>query len=138
MMIRRTARVILPILRVSGEDPELAKKMIAEQKTQMALEQLGRQYRNSTDPKEREQLKARIREQMALRSDMRLERLRNEIRNLQRRLDEAKEDLADQEKNKQALIDKKLEAFLSAPEDEHEHHHRHGRFGEDRPATRPE
>ncbi len=112
LMIHQAARRLFPIVRMKFENPELAEKMIAEFKAQIVIDDLTQRYRKASRA-EREQLKPQLRQHVATRFDMRLERLRIEIRNLQRRLDEAKQELTDQEENKQELIDERLDDLLS-------------------------
>ncbi len=104
-MIVRVSRYAIPILKAKADNPELAEKMIAEHRAQMAVEELTQQYRAATDSARRDQLRIQIREQLEAKFDARLEKLRIEIRSLQRRLDDAKENLAQQERNKQKLLD---------------------------------
>lgn len=103
--IVKVSRYAIPILKAKADNPELAEKMIAEQRAQMAIDELTRQYRATTKPARRDQLRIQIREQLEAKFDARLEKIRIEIRSLQRRLDDAKEHLAQQERNKQKLLD---------------------------------
>ena len=104
---------LFEIARAMEHDPEAAKKMIQALRIEIELAELQRQYQAPGQEPKREQVKARIREKLEERFDLRLERLRRDIRELEKRLDEAKRQLADRERDKDAIIGKELDRVLS-------------------------
>jgi hypothetical protein len=116
--LNRVARSMIPLMRANTENPDLAQKMIAEHKAQLGVEELTLRYRKTQDAAQKQQLREQLRKKIEAKFDARLERLRAEIANLQRRLNEAQQNLASQEKEKQILIDRRLAELTSTTKPE--------------------
>ena len=112
-MIHRVARPMLPMLKAAAENPELAERMIAEHQSQLRIQELKETFTKTQDPAEKARIREQMRQQMVAAFDLRIDRLRMEVRQLQKRLDDAKGHLGDQERNKQRLIDQRLTDMLS-------------------------
>jgi hypothetical protein len=106
--INRVAKLVMPMIEMKMRDPAIAEKMIAEHRTQMQIEQVTARYKAADTPQEKERLRARLRELMSRRFDLRMDRLRAEIRNLENRLNAAKQQLKSQETQKDAYIRDRL------------------------------
>lgn len=111
--IHQTARVLFPMLRATAENPELGKKMVAEHQAQLALQDLKEKYAKAKDPSDQAKIREQMREQMDVAFEARIERIRLEVKQLQKRLDQATSDLARQEKNKEKFISSRLADMLS-------------------------
>lgn len=103
---------MLRLLRLQRHDPELADKLIAEQKIEMALMELRRDYLDFPSEPARNTVKAKIRQLMETRFDLRQARLELEIRELERRVVAARERLAKQEESKSQILDLEIDRFI--------------------------
>lgn len=121
-MIRRARGPISEIVRVKERDPEAAAKLIEAHRIEIELTGLRGQYESAVDNRQREQIRSRMRELVAKRNELRLERLKEEVRDLERRLEQAKGEMARREKNKDQIIEQEMKKLLShgplAPEGE--------------------
>ncbi len=111
-MLHRLRGPISEILRLKKKNPELAEKLIQALRVEMELAELQRQYHGAESENQREQIKIRLREQLEKRFDLRLERLRWEIRKLEERLEETKQQLANRENDKSSIIQDELDRLL--------------------------
>jgi hypothetical protein len=111
-MVKRVRGPIMEILKVRQRDPEVAHKLIELQQVEMDLRDLRAQYQAARSDDQRQQLKAQIRELVDKRYDLRLERLRLEVRDLEKRLDQAKTEVAKREKDKNTHVDREMRQLL--------------------------
>jgi len=102
------------MMQLRHENPELAKTVIEQHRHEMKVAELHRQFRQARTQEERDVIAAEIRSELTTGFKLRLQRLRLEIVQLEKRLEEAKKSLAEQEQNKSALIDGHLEKLLSS------------------------
>ncbi len=107
---------MLKLLRLQRHDPELADKLIAEQKIEMKLMELRRDYVEFPTASARDTIKTKIRQLMETRFDLRQARLELEIRELERRLLAARERLAKQEESKAQIVDLEIDRFIDEME----------------------
>jgi hypothetical protein len=103
---------LLPILEASRRDPEVAKKMIAEQRLQLAINELAEKYRQTRSDAERAQLGAEVQAKVRERFEMFQSRMRMEIERLRKRLDEQEKKLADREQKKEEMVRGEMERLL--------------------------
>lgn len=111
-LIHRAARTMFPMVRLAAENPELGEKMIAEHKAQLKVQELRDRYARTREP-EKAAIREELRQQVDIAFEARMDRLRFEVKQLQKRLDQAKDNLANQEKNKQQMIQDRLADLLS-------------------------
>jgi|GEM_PF-2928844 len=97
-------------------DPKIRETMIAEYKVKMAIRRLKKDYYRATS-EERESIKVELRAQIEKQFTYRQQRLVQEIARLRERLDEQSRRLAEQEKDKQRLIDEELSEMLDGLKD---------------------
>ena len=102
------------MIELRRENPELAKKIFAQHRNEMEIGDLHRQYREARTPEEKNAIAKEIRSHLETGFDLRLERLKLEIAQLEKRLKEARQNLADQEQNKATVIDKHHQKLLSS------------------------
>ena len=112
-MVRRVHGHVGMIMELEIDRPDLAGKMIQAMQVEMELTELQKEYRGVASAEQRDQVKRRMREQLDTRFDLRLERLRFEINELEKRLEETKRHLAERESNKDGIIDKDLERLIA-------------------------
>jgi hypothetical protein len=112
--IHQTARVLFPMVRAASENPELARKMVAEHQAQLALQELKEKYSKAREPAEQAKIREEMRQQMDVAFEARIERIRIEVKQLQKRLDRATQDLANQERDKEKLISSRLSDMISS------------------------
>ncbi len=137
-MLRQAGWPLLRLHRLQKHDPELAEKLIAEHKIEMKLVELRRDYREFTSESARERMRTEIRGLMEKRFDLRQARLELEIRDLEKRLQNARERLTKQSTTKQQIVDSELEHFTDmAGEDRGWDEHSEG-SEKPRPAPSPE
>jgi len=112
--IHQTARVLFPMVRAAAENPELGRKLVAEHQAQLALQDLKEKYSKAKDPSDQARIREQMRQQMDVAFEARIERLRLEVKQLQKRLDQATLNLARQEKDKEKFISSRLSDMLSS------------------------
>ena len=135
MMMRRVGPPMLHMRRLKDDRPEFFDKMVQQHRTEFAIFDLAEQHAEATSDTEREQIRKQLRERVAEGFAHRLERLRYEIQEFEQRLGRMREALADQEANKDELIDGHLDKILSGkgripfpfPPDHGPHPHKPGR-----------
>ncbi|MBP7935660.1 MAG: hypothetical protein KA354_13520 [Phycisphaerae bacterium] len=106
---QRIAWPLLRLMRIQKNDPELGGKLIEEHRIEMKLMESRRGYRDAPSEAARESIRIKIRRLLEQRFDVRQARLELEIRDLQRRIEKAKERLAKQQANKAQLVENELE-----------------------------
>jgi len=133
-MVRRIAPPIRQLMRLWREDPSAAEHVIRAQKIEMRIRELRHRYLAARDDEKRAVIEAELRELLNEKFKLRLERLREEISRLRQRLDEQTTRLAEQDRDKQEIIDDEFRRLIGEP----------GRWGQGRnrrnarhPATRP-
>lgn len=105
---------MMHMMQLRRENPELARKVIAQHRNEMKIGDLHRQYRDARTDEEKSAIAAEIRTLLEAGFELRLERLKLEIAQLEKRLNEARESLADQEQNKSSMIDTHLQKLLNS------------------------
>ena len=113
----RVAWPLLRLMRMKDNDPELADKLIKEHQIEMKLMDARREYRDAPSETAKESVRKKIRQYLEQRFDVRQARLELEIRDLQKRIERAKDRLAKQQRNKTQLVDSELEHMTDAIED---------------------
>ncbi len=111
----RMQRLIWPmirLMRIARYDPELADLLIAEQRVEMRLSELQRDYLAFPVDSVRVEIKQQMRVLFEERFGLRRQRLEREIRSLQERLEQARQQLQQQEQAKEALIDTELNQLI--------------------------
>ncbi|HOW72671.1 MAG TPA: hypothetical protein PKY77_18890 [Phycisphaerae bacterium] len=106
---QRIAWPLLRLMRIQKSDPELGGKLIEEHRIEMKLVESRRGYRDAPSETARESIRIKIRQLLEQRFDVRQARLELEIRDLQRRIEKARERLAKQQANKAQLVENELE-----------------------------
>jgi hypothetical protein len=101
------------LMRLRRENPELAEKVIAQHRNEMKVADLHRQYRHARTQEERDAIAGEIRAEMETGFELRIERLRLEIDQLEKRLNEAKQNLVNQEQNKSTLIEEQFQKLIA-------------------------
>lgn len=112
-MIRRVGGPVAEIMRVQQQNPEAARKLIEAHRIEIDLTELRGQYQAARGSQQREQLKTRMRELLAKRCELRLERLQKEVGDLEKRLEETKKEIAKREKDKDQIIEQEMKRLLS-------------------------
>lgn len=102
------ARPLMRILEVMEKDPELGKLMIAEHRTRMELVQLGRDYRRSQSPEEKEKLLVQIREKLETRFTLQQQRMQRELDNFRKRLEMQAQKLQQRREKKVEIINAEM------------------------------
>lgn len=125
---QRVAWPLLRLMRMQKSDPELAAKLIEEHRIEMKLMEYRRGYKEAPPGTARENLRKSMRELLEQRFDVRQARLELEIRDLQKRIERARERLARQQANKAQIVDGELEHLTDTVEEA-------SGGGEDRPST---
>jgi len=117
----RMQRFIWPmirLMRLAKYDPELANILIEEQKVEMELARLKRDYVEFPAESVRAEIKAQMRALLERRFDLRRRRLEREIHSLQERLEQARRHLQQQNTAKSALIDTEMDTLIQHLEDQ--------------------
>ncbi len=112
-MVRRVKGPISEIIRLKQHDPEAARKLIEAHRIEIDLTELRGQYQAAKSGSQREQLKSKMRELVAKRCELRLERLKDEVSDLENRLEQAKKEMTKREKDKDQVIDQELKKLLA-------------------------
>ena len=107
-------RQMLHMMQLKRENPELAKTVIDQHRHEMKVADLHRQFRQARTQQERDAIASEIRSELTTGFKLRLQRLKLEIAQLEKRLEEAKKSLTEQEQNKSSLIDGHLKKLLSS------------------------
>jgi hypothetical protein len=102
------------LMRLRHENPELAEVVIAQHRHEVVVADLHRQYRQARTTEERDAIAAEIRSELETGFELRLKRLEIEIAQLQRRLHEARRSLADQELNRDKMIEAHIQKLLKS------------------------
>ena len=103
---------MLRLMRLSKTDPELAEVMIAEHRVEMELADWQDRYVKQTSTQARAECRSRIRELVGRQFDLRQRRLDMEIRNMQRRLDEALARLSQQSAARTEIIEEQVRRMV--------------------------
>lgn len=117
--VRRLTFPMLHMMRVSKSDPQLAAKMIAEHRVELELADLQSRYPAQASGADREQARSRIRQLVEKRFDLRQQRLEIEIKNMQKRLDQARSHLTQQAADRSQLIDAEVSRTIDHLEKGH-------------------
>jgi hypothetical protein len=112
-MIKRVRGPISEIMRVQERNPELAEKLIQAHRIEIEITDLRGQYLSAGTDQQREQIKSKMRELVTRRGELRLERLKDEVRDLEKRLDQAKNEVVRREKNKDQIVEQEMKKFLA-------------------------
>ncbi len=112
-MIRRVRGPVSEIVRIQHHDPKAARRLIDAHRIEIDLTEFQSRYRAATSDAQREQLKSEMRELVAKRCELRLERLKDEVTGLEKRLEDAKQEMAKREKDKDQIIDQELNRLLA-------------------------
>lgn len=115
-MLRRLRGPLARLQEVEQRDPRLAARMIEQQKLEMEIFELRRQHRAAYTAEERARIESDIRERIGQKFNARMERLKFEVAELRRRLDEQTKRLAGQEERREQLIEKEYRELMSRPE----------------------
>lgn len=115
-MLRRLRGPLARLQEVEKRDPRLAARMIEQQKLEMEIFELRRQHRAAYTTEERARIESEIRERIGQKFNARMGRLKFEIAELRRRLDEQTKRLAGQEERREQLIEKEYRELMSRPE----------------------
>ena len=115
-MLQRARGPIFDIMWIMEQHPKAAKRMIQVLRTEMELAELQKRYRAASED-ERASIKTRMRKQLEKLFDLRLERLRWEIQEFEKRLESRKRELAESESDKQRIIDDELKRMLAGRPD---------------------
>ena len=117
--VRRLAMPMHHMMRATKNDPQLADMMIAEHRVELELDDLQGHYAALTSDADRQQTRSRTRQLIEKRFDLRLQRLEMEIRNMQKRLDQAQSHLTQQAASRPQLIDAEVKRMVNRLEKEH-------------------
>jgi hypothetical protein len=112
-MWRRVSSNLVRLQEIKKRDPQLAQKLIVQQQAEMEIFDLRQSYKAASSEAERARIRTEVRNQLEIKFNARIERLKAEAADLRRRLDEQARRLADQERSKDQLIDKELEQVLA-------------------------
>jgi hypothetical protein len=112
-MIRRVRGPVSEIVRIQHHDPKAARRLIDAHRIEIDLTEFQSRYRAATSDAQREQLKSEMRELVAKRCELRLQRLKDEVTGLEKRLEDAKQEMAKREKDKDQIIDQELNRLLA-------------------------
>jgi hypothetical protein len=115
-MIKRVGGPIYRLYRLYKHNPELAKIMIAEHKTQMEIFALQRDYRQATSETEKASIKTALHAELVKRFGFRQQRTKLEIESLRKRLEEQAKRLEESEKNKEKMINEELQRTIDRME----------------------
>lgn len=114
-MLRNIGPPMLHLMRLSKEDPAAAEQIIEIQRVELQIRMLRRHYHDVRDEDERAAVRAEVRELVARRFDLRIERVRSEIAEMRRRLDEQTRRLAEEESHKSAIVESELADVFESP-----------------------
>lgn len=112
-MIRRVRGPVSEIVRIQQHDPKAARRLIDAHRIEIDLTELQSQYQAARSDAQREQLKAKMRQLVAKRCELRLQRLKAEIAELEKRLERAKKEMASRERDQDQVIDQELNRLLT-------------------------
>ncbi len=112
-MIKRVRGPITEITRAQERNPEAAEKLIQAHRIEIELIDLRGQYQSARTDEHREQIKSKMRELVTRRSELRLERLKDEVRDLEQRLDQAKKEVVRRETSKDQIVEQELKKLLT-------------------------
>ena len=115
-MLQRARGPIFDIMWIMEQHPKAAERMIQALRTEMELAELQKQHRAASGD-ERESIKTHMRKQLEKLFDLRLERLRWEIQEFEKRLESKKRELAESESDKERIIDDELKRMLAGKPD---------------------
>lgn len=112
-MIRRVRGPVSEIVRIQQHDPKAARRLIDAHRIEIDLTELQSQYQAAKNDAQREQLKATMRELVVKRCELRLQRLKAEITELEKRLEHAKKEMANRERDQDQIVDQELSRLLT-------------------------
>jgi DNA-binding transcriptional MerR regulator len=118
-MLWRVGPPMMRLVRLARDNPKEAERLILLQKLEMQIHETRDQYRNAKTDDERNKIRTEMRGLIEQKFDARQERLKAEIEELRKRLDE-------QDKRKQQIIDDEIGKAL-----ERRGLHKHGRHKAD-------
>lgn len=111
-LLRRAGPPMARLMHLWREDPDEAARVIRLQRIEMELRQQAQRRHGLNDPQQRAAVEQGMRELLTERFELRLAGLEREIDELRRRLDEQVERLAQQNQDKQRIIDEEFERLL--------------------------
>jgi hypothetical protein len=117
--LRRLSFPMLRMMRLSKTDPQLAEVMIAEHRVEIELADWQDRYAKQTSAQARADSQSKIRELVDKQFDLRQRRLEMEIRNMQKRLDEALARLSQQAADRSRIIDAEVQRIVGHLEKKH-------------------
>jgi len=94
-------------------NPHLGRVLIADQKLEFRIRRHARRHAAATAPDARNQLRQDLRRMLAEQFDLRLQRRRLELKELQDRLEDQKRRLGRLEQSRQEVIHRRLERLIS-------------------------
>jgi len=103
------------MFRPAMDDPEMLERLKLGFRVERKLAELRRAYEAAETDEQRADIQTQMREQLSTRFDLRLDRLRLEIRELENRLERTRQDLAKHEQDKPGIIDDELAHLLEQP-----------------------
>lgn len=112
-MVRRVRGPVSEIVRVQQHDPKAARRLIDAHRIEIDLTELQGEYRAAKSDSRRQQVKSEMRELVARRCELRLERLKDEVSGLEKRLEYAKKEMAKREKDNDQIVDQELNRLLA-------------------------
>lgn len=118
LALRRLAFPMLRMMRLCKTDPQLAEVMIAEHRIEIELADWRDRYAKQTSEQARADNQSRIRELVDKQFDLRQRRLEMEIRNMQKRLDEARAHLSQQAADRSRIVDAEIQRIIGHLEKE--------------------
>jgi len=118
LALRRLAFPMLRMMRLSKTDPQLAEVMIAEHHIEIELADWRDRYMKQNSEQARADSQSRIRELVDRLFDLRQRRLEMEIRNMQKRLDEARKHLSQQAADRSRIVDAEVQRIIGRLEKE--------------------
>ncbi|HQE26275.1 MAG TPA: hypothetical protein PL151_00830 [Phycisphaerae bacterium] len=111
-MLRQIGPPMTRLMRLWRDDPVEAERIIQIQQIEMRIREQHRKFQSLRSEAEKNAVRAEIRELLEKRFRLRLQRLENEVADLRRRLDEQTARLAEQNRNRDRLVEEELDRLL--------------------------
>jgi hypothetical protein len=133
---RRMSRIgprMMELAELARSDPQRGALAIRERQLDLQIRELSRDFRRSSDDAERRQIRKRVRELCSEEFDSQLNRRALEVSDLEARLAELKERLAENRRMRDELVNSRLKEALEGPR----HRGRHGNGAHRGPGSLP-
>ncbi len=114
-MLRRLGPPMLHLMRLWRNDPEEAERIIQIQKVEMQIREQKHRYDEADNSERRAAARSELQQLLDRKFDLRQERLKAEISDLRRRLDEQTRRLSDQDARKRQIIEGELKRLFEGP-----------------------